>query len=353
MESEAKQRENRVETTQTRPDARTLLSKPLSSLPDNHSTTQGKGFPVICIDSHHHLWTYDASQYPWIDDSIDDSKSILKRSFLVDELNQVAQDHSIERFITVQARQSLVETRDLLAIAATQPRIAGVVGWVPFADPDVAASLETFAANPLICGMRHVVQDEPDDRFLDRADFNRGIRFLAGTGLVFDLLVFPRQLPAAIDFADRHPDINMVLDHIAKPAIRAAEIDHTWERDFRDLARRPHVACKFSGLATEVRDEQWSLDTIRPYWDIALDAFGTDRLMYGSDWPVCLLATTYARWLDAVTTLASSLSDTEQQRFFAQNADQAYSITAREDHRMGSPDGITGWCGSPDGAAHD
>jgi L-fuconolactonase len=276
----------------------------------------------MLIDSHHHLWAYDPGQYGWISDKM----AVLKQDFLAPQLAQIASQHDVNGFISVQARQSLAETRELLRIAANQPLIQGVVGWVPFAEKNVAAVINEFANNPRLKGFRHVVQDEPDDRFLDGAEFNAGVRHLAGRGLVYDLLVFPNQLPAAIDFADRHPDIPMVLDHIAKPMIALGHFDEQWHKNFRELARRPHVTCKFSGVATEVRDASWTIDTIRPYWDVALEAFGNERLMYGSDWPVCLLATEYGRWLKTARQLASSLSTQEQDRFFAGNASRVYRL---------------------------
>ncbi|MBB3207854.1 L-fuconolactonase [Rhodopirellula rubra] len=276
----------------------------------------------MLIDSHHHLWAYDPSEYDWISDEM----SVLKQDFLAPQLREIASDNNIDGFISIQARQSIAETRDLLQIASTEPLIRGVIGWVPFADSDVPAAIEEFADNATLKGFRHVVQDEPDDRFLDGAEFNAGIRSLAGRDLVYDLLVFPKQLPAAIDFADRHSDIPMVLDHIAKPAIEAGKLDEKWRTDFCELARRDHVCCKFSGVATEVRDESWSVETIRPYWDVALEAFGTERLMYGSDWPVCLLATEYTRWLSAVRELAAPLSEAERERFFAGNATKVYRL---------------------------
>lgn len=276
----------------------------------------------MLIDSHHHLWAYDPAEYGWISDKM----AILKQDFLTPHLRVLAREHDVHAFVSVQARQSVHETRALLRIANTEPLVAGVVGWVPFAQPDVVTFLDEFAGQPKLRGFRHVVQDEPDDRFLDRADFNVGISKLADRGLVFDLLVFPRQLPAAIDFADRHPNLFMVLDHIAKPKIVADDFDESWRRDFCELARRDNVACKFSGVTTEVQNAMWTVDTLRPYWDVALAAFGADRLMYGSDWPVCLLATDYSRWLDAVRRLAAELSDTEQSEFFANNANRIYRL---------------------------
>lgn len=276
----------------------------------------------MLIDSHHHLWAYDPAEYRWISDEM----AILKQDFLASQLRQLAREHNVDGFVSVQARQSEVETRALLMMATAEPLISGVVGWAPFSQPDVTSVVDEFAGHSKLKGFRHVVQDERDDRFLDRADFNAGIETLAARGLVFDLLVFPKQLPAAIDFADRHPDLPLVLDHIAKPAIIPGKLDETWHRDFCKLARRENVACKFSGVATEVRNASWSIDTLRPYWDVALTAFGTDRLMFGSDWPVCLLATDYGRWIGTVRQLAAPLSDSEQGKLFAGNADRIYRL---------------------------
>lgn len=276
----------------------------------------------MLIDSHHHLWAYNPAEYGWINDEM----AVLKRDFLAAQLRELAREHRVDAFVSVQARQSELETRALLSIANAEPLVAGVVGWAPFSQPNVANFLDEFAGQAKLKGFRHVVQDEQDDRFLDGTDFNRGISTLAQRGLVFDLLVFPQQLPAAIDFADRHPDLVLVLDHIAKPAISLDDFDESWHRDFCELARRDHVACKFSGVATEVRDASWSIDTLRPYWDAALSAFGIDRLMYGSDWPVCLLATEYGRWLEVVRQLTAQLSDLEQRKFFAGNANRIYQL---------------------------
>ena len=277
----------------------------------------------MLIDSHHHLWRYSAEQYGWISEEM----SVIRRDFLAADLQRIAADHGVDRFVTVQARQTLEETRWLLELAENEPLIGGVVGWAPLAASDVAAQLEPLAGSRWLKGIRHVVQDEPDERFLLREDFNRGVDALKELQLVYDVLVFARQLPAAIEFADRHPDQPLVLDHIAKPTIRATEFDQNWERDFRELARRENITCKFSGVVTEVRDASWSIETIRPYWDVALEAFTPDRLMFGSDWPVCLLATDYGRWRDTVRELARELSSDEQAALMAGNAQRAYHLT--------------------------
>lgn len=277
----------------------------------------------MLIDSHHHLWKYSAEQYGWISEEM----SVLRADFLSAELNQIADESGVDGFVSVQARQIVQETIDLLAIAAQTPRIGGVVGWVPLASADVAEVLDQFAEQELLKGVRHVVQDEPDDRFIVGNDFNRGVALLKDRNLVYDVLIFARQLPAAIEFVDRHPDQPMVLDHIAKPTIQAAQFDEAWEKNFREIAKRTNLTCKFSGVVTEVRDPEWSLDTLRRYWDVALEAFTPQRLMFGSDWPVCLLRSGHTQWLDAVRELAGQLSADEQADFFANNAIRDYNLT--------------------------
>jgi L-fuconolactonase len=284
----------------------------------------------MLIDSHHHLWAYSPAEYPWISDAM----PMLRRDFLSTELDDIAQQSAVDGFVTVQARQSIVETNTLIDIARQNRRILGVVGWVPLADPSVADHLVALADSPVLKGVRHVVQDEPDDRFLLGADFNAGVARLSDFGLVYDILIYARQLPAAIEFADRHPKISMVLDHIAKPTIDPQSFDLAWEQGFRELAKRPHVACKFSGVATEIRSSnpsgaaaQWSIDDIHRYWDVALEAFTPSRLMFGSDWPVCLLRTSHNRWLETVRELAASLSPVEQTQLFSKTAIDTYHLT--------------------------
>jgi L-fuconolactonase len=276
----------------------------------------------MLIDSHHHLWKYSAAEYGWINEQM----SVLRHDFLVPQLRQIASESGVDGFVAVQARQTLEETHALLEIADNEPLIRGVVGWVDLADANIAAVLDTLAAAPLLKGVRHVVQDEPDDRFILGADFNRGIAQLTGRGLVYDVLIFARQLPASIDFVDHHHDLPMVLDHIAKPTIQSAAFDEGWEKNIRELAKRENITCKFSGVVTEVRDQEWSIDTIRRYWDVALEAFTPKRLMFGSDWPVCLLKTSHSQWVKTVRDLASDLSDQEQSDFFANNAIRAYNL---------------------------
>ncbi|KAA5545235.1 amidohydrolase family protein [Roseiconus nitratireducens] len=276
----------------------------------------------MLIDSHHHLWKYSADQYGWINDDM----QRLKQDYWADQLRELAVANGVDGFVTVQARQSLVETDTLLALAESLPLIRGVVGWLDLRREDIGDQLDRYADRPRLKGVRHVVQDEPQDDFILGTEFNRGVAQLAGRGLVYDILVFPRQLESAIQFAGNHPEIPMVLDHLAKPAVGSTAPDADWCDRIRKLAAHSHVACKFSGLATEVTIDRWDVATIRPYWDVVLDAFSPSRLMFGSDWPVCLLKTEYSRWLEAVRELAGELSPDEQSELFSGTAQRIYHL---------------------------
>lgn len=274
------------------------------------------------IDSHHHFWNYDPQQYAWINDSM----QMLKQDYGPAELRPLCSAAGITGVVSVQARQNLQETTWLLEVAAAEPLVRGVVGWVELAHPLVEAQLEQLSQQQMLKGVRHVVQDEPDDEFLLGTHFNAGIRLLERFGLVYDLLIFPRQLQPAIRFVDLHPRQAFVLDHIAKPQI-AAQFDAQWARDFRQLAERPNVVgCKFSGIVTEVRLDDWNVDLLRPYWETAWEAFGAQRMMFGSDWPVCLLRSQYAQWVTAAEQLTEALSTEEQQAFWYRNAQRAYRL---------------------------
>jgi L-fuconolactonase len=275
------------------------------------------------IDSHHHFWNYSVEQYSWISESM----SVLRKDFLPTDLLTETQSTHIDGVVSVQARQSIEETQWLLSLAASHEWILGVVGWLPLESPSVIGLMEGFRKHKKLCGLRHVVQDETDDGFLARPEFNRGIEAMKEFGWTYDLLVYARQLPFAIPFVDRHPEQVFVVDHIAKPTIQSGKHDNDWDRNLRELAKRPNVFCKFSGVVTEVREPSWTLAQIQPYWDTALDAFGANRMMFGTDWPVCLLKASYADWVAAVSVLASKLSEGEQARFWSQNAIQAYRIT--------------------------
>lgn len=274
----------------------------------------------MTLDSHHHLWRYTTAEYGWIDDSM----SILRRDFLPADLERELAAAHVDGAVTVQARQTLDETRWLLALANDTPSIRGVVGWAPLADDGIERILDEFADAPKLKGLRHVVQAEAPG-FLDGEAFNDGIRTLNSRGLVYDILIFERQLEEAIRFVDRHPNQTFVLDHIAKPKIAAAELE-PWRTNLRELARRQNVSCKVSGLVTEAHWSDWNLEALRPYLETVLDAFGPSRLMAGSDWPVCLVASSYAGWWEVLRTYFAGLSEDEQAEIFGQTASRIYRL---------------------------
>jgi len=274
----------------------------------------------MLIDAHHHLWRFDPRQYDWI--SANDR--VLRRDFLVPEWEALCAAHGIERTIVVQARQTLDETRWLLELAARSQRIAGVVGWVPLADPLLPELLVPLMADRRLKAVRHVVQGESDPDFLLHPMIAAGLRALAPHGLAYDLLVRHHQLNQATACVDAHPELRFVLDHAAKPP---SVTDHLsiWARDLRTLAQRPNVWCKLSGLATELIGSHDPTALARSI-AVVLEAFGPQRVLFGSDWPVCLLATGYGCWLNTVREHLAPLTSTERAAIFGGNAVIAYRL---------------------------
>jgi L-fuconolactonase len=272
------------------------------------------------IDSHHHLWRYDPVEYSWITEGM----SAIRRDFTPEDLFQESGSNGIFGFIAVQARQSLDETWALLEAADKHPAIRAVVGWAALSGPDLERILPTVAGHPKLKGIRHIVQDEPDPDYILREDFNRGVSALKPFHLVYDILIYERHLPQAIEFVDRHPDQVFVLDHIAKPRIRDREIS-PWRERLREIARRPNVYCKLSGVVTEAGPE-WTEQDLRPYIDTAIEAFTPQRLMFGSDWPVCLLRCKYGRWVEVIENSISQLTASERDRIWAGTAREAYGL---------------------------
>jgi L-fuconolactonase len=273
------------------------------------------------IDAHHHLWRYSADEYGWIDETM----IALQRDFLPSDLTTEMRAAGVDSAIAVQARQTLEETRWLLEMAEQSDAISGVVGWAPIASERFAASLEEFSDRSMLKGLRHVVQAEPDDYYLLREDFNRGISGLHETGLVYEVLIYERHLPQAIEFVDRHPNQVFVLDHIAKPRIRDGILE-PWATRMRELAKRENVSCKVSGVVTEADWKGWTLEGIRPYLDVVAGAFGSQRMMAGSDWPVCLVASGYARWFRVLEDYFAGFSMQEREAVFGGNAARVYGL---------------------------
>ena len=272
------------------------------------------------IDSHQHFWNYSRESYPWMTEA----HEAIKRDFLPNDLEPILKRNQIDGCIAVQAQQTLEETEWLLKLAEENPFVKGVVGWFPFRDANVSDSLDRFATHQALVGARHVVHDEPDDDFILGKEFNRGIGELANYDLVYDILIFEKHLPQSIEFVDRHPHQQFVVDHIAKPRIDSRAFDESWHKNIVELAGRDNVACKLSGMATEVRDPEWNANLLEPYFQTALEAFGPERLLFGSDWPVCLLRTDYDRWFNTVKTAIGELSPPEQSAILGGNAERIY-----------------------------
>lgn len=258
------------------------------------------------LDAHVHFWRYNPVEYEWIDDRL----ASLRRDFLPEDAAREMRASAIDACVAVQVRQTVEETRWLLALADRHPFIAGVVGWVDLRAPDLEAQLETLTAHPKLVGIRHIVQAEADD-FLYRDAFRRGVSLLARHGLAYDILVYARQLPAAVAFAAALPDQRLVLDHLGKPDIRAGAFD-SWRRDLDRMAALPNVCAKLSGLVTEADWRLWKVEDLHRYIHAALDRFGPERLMIGSDWPVCTVAAGYAAVIDVVGTALAGRTAAER-----------------------------------------
>jgi len=274
------------------------------------------------IDTHQHFWRYNPEEFDWIDDSM----AALRRDFLPHDLEPELAAAGFDGSIAVQARQTLDETRWLLDLAASSPLILGVVGWVDLRSPDVRAQLDEFAGNPKLLGIRHIVQSEPDDRFLLQPDFLRGISLLEEFDLTYDILIYPKHLPVAAEFVQRFPRQRFVLDHLAKPPIKSGNL-HPWDFGIRELAKSPNVFCKLSGLMTEADWRNWKPEHIEPYLDVALDRFGPDRLMIGSDWPVCKVAASYSRAMNMIREYFEKHPTDVQDAVLGENAQRLWKLT--------------------------
>jgi L-fuconolactonase len=273
------------------------------------------------IDSHQHFWRYTAGEYGWIDDSM----AALRRDFLPADARREMDRAGMDACVAVQARQTLEETRWLLELAHAHPFVAGVVGWIDLQSSEAAAQLETFTRHPKLVGVRHIVQSEADDRFLLRPAFCRGISLLEDRGLTYDILIYPKHLPAAVELVSRFPQQRFILDHLAKPNIRAHEM-REWEKGIRALAEFPLVFCKLSGLVTEADWTCWTSDDIRPYLDVAFDWFEPSRLLFGSDWPVCTVAADYAQVVTLVEDYMANRPEDERLAVMGGNAIRLWDL---------------------------
>jgi L-fuconolactonase len=277
------------------------------------------------IDAHQHFLDPERVDYSWIAGSYEP----LRRPYGPAELRPDLDAALIDRTIAVQARNELDETDTLLRLAAEDPRIGGVVGWVDLTDPAVGEVLATVRARSdggRLVGIRHLVHDEPDPEWLIRPDVERGLAAVADAGLAFDLLVRPRELPAALVAVDRHPDLSFVVDHLAKPSIAAGEME-PWASLLRPFGARPNVSAKLSGFVTEMDWTGWSSAELIPFVGFALEVFGPERLMFGSDWPVCLLAGSYEQVVSALLDALGDIPGADRATIFGKTAQRVYRLS--------------------------
>jgi L-fuconolactonase len=275
------------------------------------------------IDAHQHFWIYSPEEYGWIDDSM----QAIRRNFLPEDLAPELQRNEFSGSVAVQARQTLEETRHLLSLADQTPKILGVVGWVDLRSPQLRLQLSEFSPHPKFVGVRHIVQSEPDERFLLREDFMRGIAALEEFDLAYDILIYTQHLPFAAEFVERFPRQRFVLDHMAKPPIKSGQIAG-WAEGIRRLAQFPNVSCKLSGLVTEADWQGWKPEQIVPYLDVAFEAFGPERLMIGSDWPVCLVAASYTSAMNVVQSWLRQFPLKRQDAILGENAQRFWKLRA-------------------------
>jgi L-fuconolactonase len=277
----------------------------------------------MIVDSHQHFWQVGRFDYPWMTPEV----GVLCHDYLPATLEPVLARNGVGQTIVVQASNSVEETRWLLSLADSNPFIAGVVGWVDLQRDDVPRQLDQFAAHAKFKGVRHLVESEPADDWLMQKVFERGLRELAQRDFSYDLLVHTRHLKYARQVVEKSPQLRFVVDHVAKPPIKSREINQ-WAVGLKEVAAASNVWCKLSGLVTEADWASWRVEDLIPYVDTALEYFGPARMMFGSDWPVCLLAASYDQVLEAFQTLLADLSEEDLQRIFSRNAAEFYRIQA-------------------------
>jgi len=276
---------------------------------------------MIRIDAHQHFWKYDPQTLPWISEEME----ILQKNYLPPDLKTELDQSGIDGCVAVQAAQSEEETRFLLRLADEYHFIQGVVGWVDLRDYNVKSRLAHFARHPKMKGVRHIVQDEQDDMFLLDPDFMRGVRLLPELDLTYDILIYERHLPVALQFVSFLSDCRMVVDHLAKPVISQKKMS-PWQENIRSLGQYPQVYCKLSGMVTEAQPDRWKVDDFTAYLDVVFEAFGTEKLMFGSDWPVCKLAAEYQQVVEVLNRYMEQFTEEEKRRVYGQNAVDFYNL---------------------------
>mgnify|MGYP000707402700 FL=1 len=275
----------------------------------------------MVIDSHQHFWKYEPVKHSWIDDDM----SVIRKNFLPSDLAKVYQENSIDGCVAVQADQTLEETDFLIDLASINNFIKGIVGWVDLRAENIENVLEKYSTDKIVKGFRHVVQGEADHNFLLRPNFSRGISLLEKHNFTYDILVFPHQLGSVLEFVKKFPHQKFVIDHIAKPYIKDGYFEG-WATMVTAIGKHENVSCKMSGMVTEADFNTWTPEQIHPYMDTALEAFGSKRILFGSDWPVCLVAGNYSKIKKLTTDFISQLSQIEQNSIMGNNAIEFYNL---------------------------
>jgi L-fuconolactonase len=272
------------------------------------------------VDTHVHFWKYKKSKDNWITNDM----KVLQQDYLPETISQTLKRNGIDSCVAVQAYQTELETLFLVELAKTHDIIKGVVGWVDLQNENIEERLQYFSQYSFIKGWRHIIQSETQD-FLLRKNFQHGVRLLQLYGYTYDILIYHHQLKPALEFVSRFPEQKMVIDHCAKPDIANKKIDE-WKSMMLEIAKHPNVFCKLSGLFTEAKWKQWSPNEFYPYLDVVFDAFGTDRLMFGSDWPVILLSGIYVQWKSLLEKYMENFEEEEREKVFGRNAIQFYNL---------------------------
>ncbi len=272
------------------------------------------------IDTHQHFWKYNSTDFGWVTDDM----QVLRKDYLPDELEVILKNNQVNGCIAVQADQSETETNFLLELAASNSFISGVVGWIDLRNQFLDERLQHYNQFPKLKGFRHILQSE-EPAFMLQDEFLNGINLLQKYNFTYDILIYPKHLAAALELAKQFPQQSFVIDHMAKPNVNHKEI-HEWEKGIRAISNCANVYCKLSGLVTEANWQTWTNQDLVPYINIIVQAFGIDRIMFGSDWPVCLLASTYDRWLSVVKNFFSEYTIADQEKIFSQNAINFYNL---------------------------
>ena len=272
------------------------------------------------IDSHQHFWKYNSERHSWISEEM----AAIQKDFLPDNLENVLLKNKVYGCVTVQANQNDEETNWMLSLAEEHSFIKGIVGWVDLQAPNIIERLQYFSSFPKLKGFRHILQDE-EPSFLQQPSFVRGISYLKNFNFTYDILIYPKHLKAALELVKKFPEQKFVINHLGKPAIAQGHYCE-WEKDITSFSEFENVYCKISGMVTEADWNTWTSENLRPYLDTVIKTFNTKRIMFGSDWPVCLLAASYEKWLQTVQQYFSSFSKNEQEDFFSGNAKQFYNL---------------------------